>query len=239
MQSSNPPADISRDVANLLASTNNGGGGGESTFLGYVDVKVGYDSNSSRATTEESVLIPSGPVIPLGVDSRQQSSAYNAGVLGFQYYQPVADSLGFIMTGSAEHKNYFDNNTFDETIFKLRAGFNQKTGVHNFRFWAKGQLYELNHSTFSRIWGVTGDWLMNGSHGWDYNAGLIYNQLEYPNNFRRAPHSNCAAPCAVGSPTPQPFPEPSPLVAVPAGFLPPEHPMMPMTLYAKQMITID
>jgi len=180
VQSNNPPADIAADVAALLAQIG-ATGDKKTTFLGYVDAYLGHDNNINRATTDRTVTFPtSASDLILGSESRQQSDAYRALGAGVQVYQPLKGQLGLIGSATVSDKDNFSSDDFDETVYKLKGGLNQQVENHNFRVLFQGQNYYLSGSTYSRILGASGDWLMKGEGGWDYGAGLIYNELEYP-----------------------------------------------------------
>jgi tetratricopeptide (TPR) repeat protein len=157
--------------------------GGGSDISGFVDARVGHDSNINSATELNSIVIPLfsflGPG-QLGGGARAQSDSFYdiiAGVSGVTAISRQDRLFGSVL---ANWRDNFDSDTFDQAALTATAGY-----AHSFAnqdvisISAQAQEFWLGRNGFRSALGVTGQYTKALAGGKAVTLSAGWNRLDF------------------------------------------------------------
>lgn len=157
--------------------------GGGSDISGFIDARVGHDSNINSATELDSIVIPLfsflGPGQLGGGAQAQSDSFYDiiAGVSGVTAISRQDRLFGSVL---ANWRDNFDSNTFDQAALTATAGY-----AHSFAnqdvvsISAQAQEFWLDRKGFRSSLGVTGQYTKALAGGKAVTLSAAWNRLDF------------------------------------------------------------
>ena len=131
------------------------------SYSGYVDVSIGYDSNINSATDESSVLIPilapffGGP-FPLPGNAVETDHAFTQQAAAVDVVHAFTDKYRLI--GGARGVNRLTDAPFSTRDVYGYFGASMDWGRHRFTLAGTAEHYELDYHTLRRTFGGLGQW---------------------------------------------------------------------------------
>ena len=187
----NPDADTKKVIEGLLTSIAKLEGA-TTTYAGYLDFGLGWDSNVSSAPNIASVQIAAGVpnfgglIVPLGKSSREQSDHFINFGGGVSFRHPFNTELALFGSVSAANRINGDKHDFDTKSLDLSTGLDYRpSGENSFTFAMQDGHFSLNEEGFRHAYGGSLQWLHNIDAK---NQGGLYAQfsrLHYMSNSIR------------------------------------------------------
>lgn len=157
--------------------------GGGSDISGFVDARVGHDSNINSATELNSIVIPLfsflGPG-QLGAGARAQSDTFYDIIAGVSGVTAISRQDRLFASVLGNWRDNFDSDTFDQAALTATAGY-----AHSFAnqdvvsISAQAQEFWLDRGSFRTSLGVTGQYTKALSGGKAVTLSAAWNRLDF------------------------------------------------------------
>jgi tetratricopeptide (TPR) repeat protein len=145
-------------------------------LIGYLELGGGYDTNVNSATGTSSVAVPGfgGGIIRLDPLSVEQGTWFGAIGGGLNGRYPLGPGLALVggLTGFAKFNDTAQD--FDTAEIAGNVGLNLTQGRTSYLAALQGSVFDLDHATYRRAYGVTGQWLRTID---DFNSVSAFAQL--------------------------------------------------------------
>ncbi len=155
----------------------------QTEFKAYIELALGYDSNTNSATSRSTIAIPffSGAIAQLNPAGVSQGAWFGGVLAGGSVSHPVSDQVALI--GSAGYGGKFNQryaSEFDTQQFDLSAGARWAEGRNSVVGLAQAQRFWVDNDTYRNSLGGTVQWLHNLTPAQQITLFGQYAALRFP-----------------------------------------------------------
>jgi tetratricopeptide (TPR) repeat protein len=155
----------------------------QTEFKAYIELALGYDSNTNSATSRSTIAIPffGGAIAQLDPAGVSKGAWFGGVLAGGSVSHPVSDQVALI--GSAGYGGKFNQrsaNDFDTQQFDLSGGARWAAGANSVVGLVQAQRFWVDNDTYRNSFGGTVQWLHNLSPAQQFTLFGQYAALRFP-----------------------------------------------------------
>jgi tetratricopeptide (TPR) repeat protein len=171
------PPQASQAIQDYLSAINKIVADNEATrYRGYVEARIGHDSNANSATSLNQVAIPAfgGAIATLDPDSTKTGDDFAALGAGISVRHPYSAQWALNANADIRQRGYRDVDQYNLGALDAALGLTRTSGVDQFTGAVQYQKLNLDHSSYRQTYGALGQWQHNID---DQRQATLYGQL--------------------------------------------------------------
>ncbi|TVS15356.1 MAG: DUF560 domain-containing protein [Gammaproteobacteria bacterium] len=163
--SADPPPSVRANVNRFMDRIQLAQASQRRQVRGWLDVRVGHDTNINSATSDSTISTPIGDfeLVPTG---QEISDEYARFEVGGQWREPLTKQSSLDARISYEHKENFSGSEFDLGIGRLDGGYTRNLEHGRVRVGARLQQVMLSNSRFQNSYGLVASYDRALAPGW-------------------------------------------------------------------------
>ena len=181
VQKQGVPPEVSATIDRYLAAVTRLEGGRQTTFGGYLEAMLGYDTNVNVGPNKNAVAIPGFGNLPftLSADSRANKDWFTSLGGGMTVRVPLTGGLAAVAGLSGAQRLNFSKEQFDNLNGDANAGVLYTIDKDVFSLTAQYNQYWLQSDRYRSAKGFTGQWQRSPNARNQFSAFVQYADLEY------------------------------------------------------------
>lgn len=184
VQTRNPPPAVAANIATFLERIEIARRSQRREIGGWIDARVGNDSNINSATDTATIATPLGN-FDLVDDGREQDDSFMRWEVAGVWKEPLTKDSMFDVSARWQQKDNFDDDTFDLGVGVVEAGYGRTLESSRYRVGVRLQNVVLEDDRFQNGYGLTGSWDLSIAQNWIVSLSGAVTALRYAGDHVR------------------------------------------------------
>ena len=180
----NPPAGVRSNIERFLRQIQIAQRSQQRELGGWIDTRLGMDSNINSATDADNISTPLGN-FTLVEDGQEQEDEFIRLEAGFGWREPTSKNGMLDLAVRWQQKDNFSSDTFDLGIGTFELGHTRKLENGRVRFGTRVQTVRLENKRFQEGYGLTASYDRSLPNDWILSLSSAATMLRFENDAGR------------------------------------------------------